>query len=36
VAIPRRDKAAACTLMRKLLNKQGFTPTVITTDTESG
>ncbi len=28
----RRDKAAARRLMRKLLRKQGFAPTVITTD----
>ncbi len=28
----RRDKAAACELMRKLLRKQGFAPTVVTTD----
>jgi transposase-like protein len=29
---PRRDKAAARKLMRKLLKKQGFAPTLITTD----
>ena len=28
----RRDKAAARKLMRKLLRKQGFAPTVVTTD----
>ena len=28
----RRDKRAALTLMRKLLRKQGFAPTVVTTD----
>jgi transposase-like protein len=29
---PRRDKAAARKLMRKLLKKQGFAPTVVVTD----
>ncbi len=28
----RRDKAAAHKLMRKLLRKQGFAPTVVKTD----
>ena len=28
----RRDKHAACKLMRKLLRKQGFAPTEVTTD----
>jgi putative transposase len=28
----RRDKAAATKLMRKLLKKQGFAPTQVTTD----
>ena len=28
----RRDKRAALTLMRKLLKKQGFAPTVVVTD----
>lgn len=29
---PRRDKAAALTLLRKLLKRQGFAPTVMVTD----
>src|SRR5689334_2310069 len=29
---PRRDKAAALRLLRKLLRRQGFVPTVIVTD----
>ena len=29
---PRRDKAAAVKLMRKLLKKQGYAPTVLVTD----
>src|SRR4051794_23053237 len=29
---PRRDKAAALRLMRKLLKKQGFAPKVLVTD----
>ena len=29
---PRRDKAAAVKLMRKLLKKQGFAPDVLVTD----
>jgi len=29
---PRRDKAAAVRLLRKLLRRQGFVPTVIVTD----
>ena len=29
---PRRDKAAALKLMRKLLKKQGFAPSVLVTD----
>ena len=29
---PRRDKAAARRLLRKLLRRQGFVPTVIVTD----
>jgi transposase-like protein len=29
---PRRDKAAAAKLLRKLLNRQGFAPTIIVTD----
>ena len=29
---PRRDKAAAVKLMRRLLKKQGFTPNVVVTD----
>src|SRR5258708_35300507 len=29
---PRRDKAAAVKLLRKLLKRQGFAPTVIVTD----
>ena len=29
---PRRDKAAALKLMRKLLRKQGYTPKVLVTD----
>src|SRR5246127_45501 len=29
---PRRDKAAAMRLLRKLLRRQGFVPTVIVTD----
>jgi putative transposase len=29
---PRRDKAAAIRLLRKLLRRQGFVPTVIVTD----
>ena len=28
----RRDKAAVCKLMRKLLEKHGFAPTQVTTD----
>jgi transposase-like protein len=28
----RRNKAAACKLIRKLLRKQGFAPTLVTTD----
>jgi putative transposase len=30
---PRRDKAAAVKLMRKLIKKQGFAPDVVGTDT---
>ena len=29
---PRRDKAAALKLLKKLLKRQGFAPTVIVTD----
>src|ERR1700746_3172038 len=29
---PRRDKAAAMRLLRKLLRRQGFVPTVVVTD----
>ncbi len=29
---PRRDKAAAVKLIRKLLKKQGYAPTVLVTD----
>jgi transposase-like protein len=29
---PRRDKAAALKLMRKLLKKQGYVPRVLVTD----
>jgi putative transposase len=29
---PRRDKAAAVKLMRKLLKKQGFAPEMLVTD----
>jgi transposase-like protein len=33
---PRRDKAAALRLLRKLLRRQGFVPTVIVTDKLAG